>query len=74
VIKLIPLLLFNFSLGKPIQKYSFFNGKLRDRIMYYDDDGSLFISEIQYESKPDSLYSITEWIYDYSNNLFSKSV
>ena len=42
--------------------------------MYYDDDWSQFISEIQYESKPNSRYYITEWIYNYSNNLISKSV
>ena len=64
----------NDSLGRPIEIYHYCNGIFSHRIKYYYDKWSLFLTEIQYESKSDSLYSITEWNYDFWKNLISKSV
>ncbi|MEI6349334.1 MAG: hypothetical protein WCP69_15420 [Bacteroidota bacterium] len=72
----------NDSLGRPIEKNQYINGKFSYKTMYFyntwTDSGydklSRFITEIQYENKPDSLYSITELNYDYLKNLTSESV
>lgn len=60
------------SLNRPLEKNCYNNGKFSHRIEYRYSNN--LVTEIRYENKPDSLYSITEWIYDYSKNLSVESV
>lgn len=60
------------SLNRPLEKNSYNNGKFDHRIEYRYSDH--IVTEIRYENKPDSLYSITLWNYDYWKNLICNSV
>lgn len=53
------------SLGRIIKSIHYYKGKFSSRReVIYNDDGTMKI-ELRYDDKQDSLWSITEWRYDY---------
>jgi hypothetical protein len=55
------------SLQKPTEEIHYYQGKFLNRIKY--TYGNNEVTELRYDDKPDSLWSITERYYDYKNRL-----
>lgn len=60
------------SLGRPIEKFCFDRGKFLNRREYRYDRWGDIVTEIVYDGKPDSLWSITEWQYNIDKQLIRK--
>jgi hypothetical protein len=60
------------SLGRPVEIIHYYNNKFLYRKEYRYDRWGDVVTELTYDDKPDSLWSITEWQYDYSKRPIRK--
>ena len=60
------------SLGRPIEKIYYRNDKFSHRQEFRYDELGLIVTEIRYNYKPDSLWCITEWKYNFNKQLIRK--
>lgn len=60
------------SIGRPIEKIHFYKDKFLYRQVYLYDKWNEIVTEIRYDNKPDSLWCITEWQYNYDKQLIRK--
>lgn len=60
------------SLGRPIEKMHYYKDKFRYRQEFRYDRWGEVITEIRYDDKPDSLWCITEWQYNFDKQPIRK--
>lgn len=60
------------SLGRPIEIIHYYKDKFLNRIEYRYDRWGDIVTEIRYDDKPDSLWCITEWQYNFDKQLIRK--
>ena len=60
------------SLGRPIEKIHYYKDKFLYRQEFRYDRWGEIVTEIRYDNKPDSLWCITEWQYNYDKQLIRK--
>lgn len=60
------------SIGRPIEKIHYYKGEFLYRIEYRYEKYGNDITEIRYDNKPDSLWCITEYKYNYNKQLIRK--
>ncbi|MBC3760053.1 hypothetical protein H7U19_16720 [Hyunsoonleella sp. SJ7] len=60
------------SLGRPTEKIHYYKDKFLYRQEFRYDRWGEIVTEIRYDNKPDSLWCITEWQYNYDKQLIRK--
>jgi len=60
------------SLGRPIEKIHYYRDKFLYRQEFRYDHWGEIVTEIRYDNKPDSLWCITEWQYNYDKQPIRK--
>ena len=60
------------SLGRPIEKIHYYKDKFLYRQEFRYDRWGEIVTEIRYDNKPDSLWCITEWQYNYDKQPIQK--
>lgn len=60
------------SLGRPIEKIHYYKDKFLYRQEFRYDRWGAIVTEIRYDNKPDSLWCITEWQYNYDKQPIRK--
>lgn len=60
------------SLGRPIEKIHYYKDKFLYRQEFRYDRWGYIVTELRYDNKPDSLWCITEWQYNYDKQPIRK--